>query len=322
MGPFGYVDEYEFDGHHLTWVMNGYGGRVQEITGKFSANRDRGVFLPRDGVSVPDLTYLRFAMEPQLMAAAVGRRVDGRQNDYTKIYPEAAEETLIQIPLNAKGDFDFDLMTRLGERFRRIEAAQEDLKAASRELRRATFPFELGEPTSTVSLGDESLFILSIGDRVLMNEHVESGVPTYSANVSRPFCHIENSNIDDFSRPSVLWGIDGKCMLNFIEKDISFATTDHCGRIQVISDDIDVEYVYWALKLTIGRYGFDRVYRASLGNMRADVSLLVPLDSSGTNFCLDRQRKIAKQIADREQSRIGALAALDQTLRTRLAVAA
>ncbi len=35
--PFGYVDSYDFDGDHLTWVMNGYGGRVQEFGGQFSA---------------------------------------------------------------------------------------------------------------------------------------------------------------------------------------------------------------------------------------------------------------------------------------------
>jgi hypothetical protein len=44
--PFGHVDTYDYDGDEyggslLTWVMNGYGGRVQEISGKFSANRDR-----------------------------------------------------------------------------------------------------------------------------------------------------------------------------------------------------------------------------------------------------------------------------------------
>lgn len=48
--PFGYVDEFDYNGTFVTWVMNGYGGRVQEVTGQFSANRDRGVFVPRKGV--------------------------------------------------------------------------------------------------------------------------------------------------------------------------------------------------------------------------------------------------------------------------------
>src|SRR5262245_60533637 len=70
--PFGHVNIYEFDGEYLSWTMNGYAGHVSEIKGKFSLTRDRGVFLPREGVEIPDLTYLRLAMEPSLTAAAVG----------------------------------------------------------------------------------------------------------------------------------------------------------------------------------------------------------------------------------------------------------
>jgi hypothetical protein len=104
--PFGYVDEFKYNGTYLSWVMNGYGGRVQELKGCFSTNRDRGVFIPREPDKVPDLTFLRFAMEPQLVAAAVGRRVDGRQNEYTKIYTETAAGVFISIPVTAAGQFN------------------------------------------------------------------------------------------------------------------------------------------------------------------------------------------------------------------------
>ncbi len=124
VGPFGYVDTFDHDGDMLTWVMNGYGGRVQEVSGKFSANRDRGVLAPRKGVEVPDLTYLRYAMEPVFMASAVGRRVDGRKNDYTKLYPKEAMEQRIPVPIDGRGHHDYATMKALGARLRRIEAAQ------------------------------------------------------------------------------------------------------------------------------------------------------------------------------------------------------
>jgi hypothetical protein len=122
--PFGYVDTFDYEGHMLTWVMNGYGGRVQEVSGKFSANRDRGVLVPRESVAVPDLTYLRYAMEPIFVASAVGRRVDGRKNDYTKLYPEEAMEQRIPVPVDEGGRHDYAKMKALGARLRRIEAAQ------------------------------------------------------------------------------------------------------------------------------------------------------------------------------------------------------
>jgi hypothetical protein len=318
--PFGYVDEFEYSGTFLTWVMNGYGGRVQEVTGNFSANRDRGVFRPREGVRLPDLTYLRFAMEPQLVAAAMGRRVDGRLNEYTKIYPDTAMDVVIRLPLNDSGQYDYDRMSRLGAKFRRIEAAQNDVRLARDALLRAAFPVEVPEPATTVSLSEGNLFALSIGQRVLVAEHVKDGVPAYSANALVPFGNVRTSNHTDFSAPSILWGIDGNFDWNFIPADDVFATTDHCGRLQILDGSLDPEYVYWFLVATRDRYGFDRVYRASLDNMKAEVTVTVPLDRSGGTFSLSRQRHLAKTLREREASRKTSIASLDDVLRARIGV--
>lgn len=129
-GAFGYVDSFDYDGEYLTWVMNGYGGRVQEIGGRFSANRDRGVLVPLPDTRIPDLTYLRFAIEPVFVAAAVGRRVPGRRNDYTKLYPKTAVVQRIQVPVLPDGTLDFATMEALGSRLRRFEAAQQEVRQA------------------------------------------------------------------------------------------------------------------------------------------------------------------------------------------------
>ncbi|MEX0809177.1 MAG: hypothetical protein WD044_10665 [Dongiaceae bacterium] len=318
--PFGHVDEFEYRGTFLTWVMNGYGGRVQEVTGHFSANRDRGVFIPQDGVRLPDLTYLRFAMEPQLVAAAMGRRVDGRLNEYTKIYPETAMGVVIRIPLDDDGQYDYEKMFRLGAKFRRIEAAQKDVRLARDALLRAAFPVEVPEPAVTVSLSKENLFALSIGARVLVAEHVEDGVPAYSANALVPFGNVRASNLRDFSTPSILWGIDGNFDWNLIRAGKVFATTDHCGRLQILDDRLDPEYVYWFLAATRDRYGFDRVYRASLDNMKAEVTVTVPLDKPSGTFSLDGQRHLAQVLREREAIRKTSTASLYDVLRVRVGV--
>jgi hypothetical protein len=316
--PFGYVDEFEYEGRYLTWVMNGYGGRVQEVSGRFSANRDRGVFLPQDGIKTPDLTYLRFAMEPQLMAAAVGRRVDGRLNEYTKIYPESAAEVSIQLPLNSTGEWDYEKMSGLGEKLRRIETAQAEVRLAHDALDRSVFSMDLLEPSLTIELGDTRYFQLSIGERVLRSEHADTGIPVYSANARVPFGMVSTSNINDFIRPSLLWGIDGIFDWNLIPAGVSFATTDHCGRLQIVDDRLDPNYVYHFVRATRESYGFDRVFRASLTNMEAEVSVTVPTDPDTGQFSLPRQRELANALANRERSRTEALTALEEILKARI----
>ena len=317
--PFGFVSDHDYEGRHLTWVMNGYGGRVQEVDGRFSATRDRGVFVAREGVELPDLTYLRFAMEPQLISAAVGRRVDGRMNEYTKIYPDTAMEQSISLPVLESGNFDYQRMTEIGERLRRVATAQMRVRAAQEPLERATFSLDINEPTTKLSLGDETYFRLSIGERVLTTEHVESGVPVYSANALSPFGHVVKSNLENFEQPSLLWGIDGNFDWNLIASGEAFATTDHCGRLQLQDPLLDPEYVFCYLWSTRASYGFDRVFRASLRNMKADVEVVVPLDSEG-KFSLDRQREIARAFKERQSAQAASLAALSDVLRARLSV--
>lgn len=314
---FGHIDEFDFDGHYLTWVMNGYGGRVQEMHGRFSTNRDRGVFIPRDCVLVPDLTYLRFALEPQLTASAVGRRVDGRRNEYTKIYPEEASAIVVRLPADSSGDLDYAKMARLGEKFRRIELAQSRLRDSIDLLERARFSVGITGQVATLTLGDPEYFTLSIGERVLRNEFSDEGVPVYSANALVPFGNIKTSNLTSFERPSLLWGIDGNFDWNLVGAREVFATTDHCGRLQITNDRLDPEYVWVYLQATRSRYGFDRVFRASLRNIK-NVVVEVPLDMSGKEFSPEAQRKIAQSIRRQEVARTELLTALEDVSKVRM----
>ena len=85
-----------------------------------------------------------------------------------------------------------------------------------------------------LSLSDTDKFETSIGKRILNKQLVADGsVPVYSANVIEPFGYIDELLITDFSVPSVLWGIDGDWMTNYMPENIEFYPTDHCGFIRL-----------------------------------------------------------------------------------------
>lgn len=142
-----------------------------------------------------------------------------------------------------------------------------------------------------VSLDDPELFTIKIGKRVLKKDVLKDGIPVYSANVIKPFGYIKKSNLTDFSQPALLWGIDGIFDWNYIPEGNKFATTDHCGILYVKHKNILPKYVYFILKASRERYGFDRTYRASMENIRDVVQIEIPINKKG-EFDLKEQEKI------------------------------
>jgi type I restriction-modification system DNA methylase subunit len=134
----------------------------------------------------------------------------------------------------------------------------------------------------TLSLNDKNYFNLSIGTRVLKKDILSQGIPLYSANVNKPFGYIKQSNISDFTQPSILWGIDGNFDWNYIDENIKFATTDHCGRLICLNEMVNPKFVYYMLKQTTAQYGFNRNFRASMSNLKELVTVDVPLNREGT----------------------------------------
>lgn len=125
-------------------------------------------------------------------------------------------------------------------------------------------------------LNDPTKFELRIGRRVLSSDINEQGLyPVYSANVNSVFGYIDHLLFDDFDRPSVLWGIDGDWMVAYLNKDIAFYPTDHCGVLRVLDPEIDSYYVALALEEVGKHYGFTRAYRASTERISA-VQLPIP----------------------------------------------
>ena len=110
------------------------------------------------------------------------------------------------------------------------------------------------------SLSDKALFTLSLGKRLLKKDFItaKGDIPVYSANVFEPFVYTDKSNITDFSKAYVLWGIDGEFSFNVMERGTIFASTDHCGTIKILDDQIDPYYLAYIMEETRHKYGFDR----------------------------------------------------------------
>ena len=119
-------------------------------------------------------------------------------------------------------------------------------------------------------------FDISIGNRVLSTEIVENGkYPVYSANVFEEFGRINKQNITDFSKPSIIWGIDGDWMVNYIPANEPFYPTDHCGVIRINTDEILPQYMAIALQIEGEYEKFSRSNRASTQRIK-NLTIQIP----------------------------------------------
>lgn len=316
--PLCHVSTFDHEGTFLTWTTNGYGGRIQVISGKFSINGDRGIFFPKSKLpAVPDLNYFKHILEPALIDLAVGRVVDGLKNEYTKVSPEVAAGAFVSLPVTKAGRIDAKKIAAAALRLNRVTVLKKGLEKLRDEIHAAEVSVQTDQPFAAISLGDSKFFALEIGERILKKNAQEAGVPVYSANVKTPFAHIAKSNLADFKSDSLLWGIDGNFDWNRIPAGIRFATTDHCGRLLLLTDQLDAEFVYYQLQSTRFDYGFDRVFRANLENIRKLVTVKVPVKKNGT-FDLVAQKKLAKRYRSVEQLKASTFTALDTLCSTKL----
>ena len=150
-------------------------------------------------------------------------------------------------------------------------------------------------------LNNKKWFDLSIGNRVLSTEVEPSGkFPIYSANVYEEFGKINKQNITDFSIPSVIWGIDGDWMVNYLEPSYPFYATDHCGILRINNPDILPHYFALALQVEGEYEKFSRSIRAStqriknltiqIPYMKIQIKILTMLQKFSEDIHYDRMK--------------------------------
>ena len=130
-----------------------------------------------------------------------------------------------------------------------------------------------------LKLNNLDVFAISIGRRILNSEvSPEFTIPVYSANVFEPFGMIDRLLLTDFSKDSVLWGIDGDWMVNTIPANTPFFPTDHCGVLRIKTNDVLPKYMAYLLQKEGERVGFNRSYRASIDRIESLTVDIAPIE--------------------------------------------
>ena len=156
------------------------------------------------------------------------------------------------------------------------------------------------EKGKTIYKLSSSNFEISIGNRVLSTEIIAGGkIPVYSANVFKEFGRINKQNITDFSKPSIIWGIDGDWMVNLIPANQPFYPTDHCGVLRVNTEKILPEYLTFVLRVEGEYEKFSRSNRASIERVKS-LSVQIPSVEVQKKIVAEFE-EVDKKIAEQEK---------------------
>ncbi len=185
-----------------------------------------------------------------------------------------------------------NIQEKIAKECEEIDKISESLRIENVELKEKierSFNEIYNIATETVRLSDEESFEVFIGKRVLskdIGQNQNDGIPVYSANVFEPFGYTKKEFLKDFSKPSVLWGIDGDWMVNILPKDTPFYPTDHCGVIRVKSDEIEPIYLKFVLYKEGLEQRFSRSNRASTARIK---SLTIKIPSKDIQYSFSKK---------------------------------
>ncbi len=285
-GIIDYVSEYIFDEKLILIGEDGAKWGANEnsafiVDGKYWVNNHAHVIKPNRKLVVDEFLVEilnKFDLSEYISGLSVPKLNQSNLNQ-------------IRIPLPP-----IDIQQKIVSEIKVIETKEKNTKEAIEEDKKtilSLFNQAESKADKIVRLSDESIFKVSIGKRVLKNEFVENGkIPVYSANVIEPFGNIDKLLIEDFSKPSVLWGIDGDWMVNYIPKDYPFYPTDHCGVLRVKDNSINEKYLAFVLEKEGKAFEFSRTKRASIDRIQG-IKIAVPP--------LSEQQKIISEIEKIEE---------------------
>ncbi|MDR1543160.1 MAG: restriction endonuclease subunit S, partial [Prevotellaceae bacterium] len=204
----------------------------------------------------------------------------------------------IQIPLPP-----LDIQQKIVSEIEVLEKKENEAKekvANDKEKIEQLFSEIHNKANKILRLSDDNTFDVSIGKRVIDDDLDGTGtIPVYSANVFVPFGYIDKYLITDFSVPSVLWGIDGDWLVNYMPADKPFYPTDHCGVLRIKTNEILPKYLAWVLNKEGITQNFSRTLRASIDRIKG-LSVKVPPLSEQQKIVAEIE-KIEVQIAEAQK---------------------
>lgn len=264
-------------------------GAFAQVAKRMTFNQSCYGLRAKNGITNSYLYYVLGELLMQFKAKAYGSKFDA-------ITVSTFDEILIPVPpLKIQNEF-VDACSAIDKEGEKAWKSLDDLRTEIQKLFQEAF----SKAKTNFRLNDTDEFEISIGKRVLKAEINNNGIgiPVYSANVFEPFGHIEKELIKNFDVPSVLWGIDGDWMVNYIPENKPFYPTDHCGVLRVKSDKINPKYLAWVLQKEGERVRFSRTNRASMDSMRG-LSIKVPSEEIQSKLILEIEKK-EKRIKEAE----------------------
>lgn len=133
---FGSIENYQYDGEYLTWVIDGLAGYIMKLKGKFSVTCHRGILIPTSECKNIDLLYVKYVLEPIFRKRARGRIGINGKNEYTALKPTHIKNynDTIQIPINKNGEYDLEKQKELAIKFATLENFKQNICSQIEEL--------------------------------------------------------------------------------------------------------------------------------------------------------------------------------------------
>jgi len=212
--------------------------------------------------------------------------------------PRGDKEQILQYPIPlAEKEIQKEIIKKCEVVDNEVAKANEEIEKTKNEIEQ-NFQEAYKNANKTFKLSDSESFTVSIGKRVLQKEVSEDKTltPIYSANVFEVFGYIDKDILKDFSLPSVVWGIDGDWMVNFIGKEKPFYPTDHCGVLRIQNSELHPKYATWVLEQEGKHIGFSRTLRASIDRIKG-ITIQAPSFTEQNTLVLKVQKletKISK----------------------------
>lgn len=243
------------------------------------------------GLIPKDKTELLDSFVFQVFDSGIIPLVKSGLNTFGQSLNKAFLESNVKIPLPP-----IDIQQQIIDECQAIdneaEKARENIENLEQEISQAILS-SLKQPLNPYRLSDSDNFYISIGKRVLSNETQEMYspdlTPVYSANVLKPFGYINQEFFTNFDIASVMWGIDGDWMVNYLPPNQPFFPTDHCGVIRVQTDQVNPKYLAKLLNEAGEKERFSRHHRASTERVK-NLTLSFPDIDIQNQVCEDIDR--------------------------------
>jgi len=283
-GIMGYIDTFDFEGDYVTWTTDGiYAGTCFYRTGRFNCTNVCGTLKIYDE-QIISYYYLSEALNKEAKKYVT-------QSANPKLMNNDMAEVKIPLPpINVQEQIISDCQEIDDE----VEEAKENISNLEQNINQAISD-SLKQASNAYRLSDSDKFYTAIGKRVLSNEiqdtYAPDLIPVYSANVLKPFGYINQEIFEDYDLASVLWGIDGDWMVNYLPAHQSFFPTDHCGVIRVYTDKVNPKYLAKLLDKAGEAERFSRHHRASTERV-SNLTLSFP--------DIDTQNQVCKEIEQME----------------------